>query len=292
MTRKFSSTSVSTTLASGINSSATSIVVATGTGAALMGGVTLAPGNVDSFAVALDVDTINEEIVWVTNISGDTLTVVRAEAGTTAIAHTAGATVKHVLTGDDATFFTAGVATANAAIPESVVTAKGDLLVADTSGSVDNLAVGANDAYLVADSTATLGVKWGTSASVVTLTGTQTLTNKTLTTPVATVNFNAQTGTTYTFVLSDASKFVTCSNASAIAVSIPTNASVAFPIGTIINVQQIGAGQVTIAALTPGTTTVTSAGTTAASPKTRVQYSAATCIKTGTDTWTVVGDIA
>lgn len=291
MTRKFSSTSVSTTLASGINSSATSIVVATGTGAALMGGVTLAAGNVDSFAVAIDVDTINEEIVWVTQVSGDTLTVVRAQAGTTNIAHTAGATVKHVLTGDDATFFTAGVATADAAIPETVVTAKGDLLVAASSGTVDNLAVGTNDAYLVADSTTALGVKWGTSASVVTLTGTQTLTNKTLTTPVATVNFNAQTGTTYTFVLADASKFVTCSNAAAVAVSIPTNASVAFPTGTIINVQQIGAGQVTIAALTPGTTTVTSAAATAASPKTRAQYSAVTCIKTGTDTWTVVGDL-
>jgi len=159
MTRKFSSTSVSTSLASGINSSATSIVVAAGTGSALMGGVTLAAGNVDSFAVALDVDTLNEEIVWVTNVSTDTLTVIRAQAGTTAIAHTAGASVKHVLTGDDATFFTAGVATADAAIPETIVTAKGDLLVADTSGSVDNLAVGTNDQYLLADSTTTLGVK-------------------------------------------------------------------------------------------------------------------------------------
>ena len=105
MTRKFSSTSVSTTLNAGINSSATSIVVATGTGAALMGGVTLAAGNVDSFGIALDVDTQNEEVVWVTNVSGDTLTIVRAKAGTSAIAHTAGATVKHVFTGDDATFF-------------------------------------------------------------------------------------------------------------------------------------------------------------------------------------------
>jgi hypothetical protein len=129
MTRKFSTTSVSTTLAAGINSSATSIVVATGTGAALMGGVTLTAGNVDSFGVALDVDTQNEEIVWVTQVSGDTLTVVRAKAGTSAIAHTAGATVKHVFTGDDATFFTTGTATADAAIPKSTVTAKGDLVV-------------------------------------------------------------------------------------------------------------------------------------------------------------------
>ena len=179
MTRKFSSTSVATTLASGINSTATSIVVATGTSSALMGGVTLAAGNVDSFALAIDVDTINEEIVWVTQRSGDTLTVVRAEAGTTNIAHTAGATVKHVLTGDDATFFTAGVATADAAIPESVVTAKGDVLVASTSGVVDNLAVGTNGQVLTADSTQALGAKWSTPE--VTLNGTQTLTNKDLT---------------------------------------------------------------------------------------------------------------
>lgn len=292
MTRKFSSTSVSTTLASGINSTATSIVVATGTGAALMGGVTLAAGNVDSFAVALDVDTLNEEIVWVTQVSGDTLTVVRAQAGTTNIAHTAGATVEHVLTGDDATFFTTGVATANAAVPESVVTAKGDLLVADTSGSVDNLAVGANDAYLVADSTTALGVKWGSSASVVTLTGTQTLTNKTLTTPVATIAFNAQTGTTYTFVLADANKLVTLNNASAITLYIPTDATVDFPLGTVINFQQIGVGQATISAATPGTTTVTSIGATVAAPKTRARYSAGSCIKTAANTWTVVGDIS
>jgi hypothetical protein len=179
MTRKFSSTSVATTLASGINSTATSIVVATGTSSALMGGVTLAAGNVDSFAVAIDVDTINEEIVWVTQRSGDTLTVVRAQAGTTNIAHTAGATVKHVLTGDDATFFTAGVATANAAVPESVVTAKGDVLVASTSGVVDNLAVGTNGQVLTADSTQALGTKWSTPE--VTLAGAETLTNKNLT---------------------------------------------------------------------------------------------------------------
>jgi hypothetical protein len=186
MTRKFSSTSVATTLASGINSSTTTIVVATGTSTALMGGVTLGAGNVDSFALALDADTLNEEIVWVTQRSSDTLTVIRAEAGTTAIAHTAGATVKHVLTGDDATFFTAGVATANTAVPESVVTAKGDVLVASASGVVDNLAVGTNDQYLIADSTTALGVKWGALSSTVTLTGTQTLTNKTLTAPTIT----------------------------------------------------------------------------------------------------------
>jgi len=109
MTRKFSSISVETTLASGISNSATSITVASGTGSALMGGVTLAAGNVDQFTVALDPDTQNEEIVFVTAISSDTLTVVRGGAGTSAIAHSAGATVKHVLTSDDLNAFEAGL---------------------------------------------------------------------------------------------------------------------------------------------------------------------------------------
>ena len=107
------------------------------------------------------------------------------------------------------------------------------------------------------------------------------------------LTLNAQTGTTYTFVLSDADqKLITASNASAQTYSIPTNASVAFPIGTVINIIAIGAGQVTINAVTSGTTTVLSNGATAAQPKLRVQYSSASCIKVGTDTWYIVGDIA
>jgi len=107
------------------------------------------------------------------------------------------------------------------------------------------------------------------------------------------LTLQAQTGATYTFVLADASqKLVTASNASAQTYSIPTNASVAFAIGSVINIIQIGAGQVTINAVTPGTTTVLSNGGTAASPKLRVQYSAASCIKVATDAWYVVGDIS
>lgn len=109
MTRKFSSTSVETTLASGINSSTTTITVASGTGSALLGGVTLASGNVDQFTVALDPDTTSEEIVFVTAVSSDTFTVVRGGAGTSPIAHSAGATVKHVLTSDDLNAFEAGL---------------------------------------------------------------------------------------------------------------------------------------------------------------------------------------
>ena len=103
---------------------------------------------------------------------------------------------------------------------------------------------------------------------------------------------NAQTGTTYTFVLADAeNKLVTASNAAAQTYSIPTNANAAFPTGSQINIIQIGAGQVTINAVTSGTTTVSSNGATSTAPKLRGQYSSATLIKVGTDTWYVVGDI-
>ena len=105
MTRKYSSISVETTLAATISNSVTTMTVASGTGSALLGGVTLAPGNVDIFTVALDVDTQNDEIVYVTAVSGDALTVVRGQAGTSAITHTAGASVKHVLSSADLTYF-------------------------------------------------------------------------------------------------------------------------------------------------------------------------------------------
>lgn len=121
---------------------------------------------------------------------------------------------------------------------------------------------------------------------------TPTLTTPTLNDPKINLAFDAQTGTTYTTVLNDNGQVVTMNNASANTLSIPTNASVAYPIGTQINVLQIGAGQTTINAVTSGTTTILSTGATAAAPKLRARYSMATCIKAATDTWYVVGDIA
>jgi hypothetical protein len=96
----------------------------------------------------------------------------------------------------------------------------------------------------------------------------------------------------YTAVSADQYQVLEIMNkATAIAFKIPTNASVAFPIGTVLNVLNIGVGVCTISAVTSGTTTVLSAGAVAASP-TLAQYKSAACIKTGTDTWYVVGGIA
>jgi len=167
-------------------------------------------------------------------------------------------------------------------------------------------------------------------STVATLSGTETLTNKTLTSPTITtptltlaatssttsgrISFDAAAdklyvgdGTnavefasstlltsaqtaSYTLVLADKDKLVEVSNASANTVTIPTNATVAYPIGTQIHILQTGAGQTTVSGA--GGVTVNSTGATAASPKLRVQWSAATAIKRSTDTWVVVGDIA
>lgn len=108
---------------------------------------------------------------------------------------------------------------------------------------------------------------------------------------LAKVAFNDETAT-YTVVLADnKNTIVKMDVASANDFQIPTNANVAFPIGSVINVVQWGAGATTIKAVTSGTTTIVSTGATAAEPQLRAQYSAASCIKTGTDTWLVVGDI-
>ena len=280
MTRQYSSISVETTLASSINTTATTMTVATGTATALMGGITLAGGNVDIFTVALDADTVNEEIVFVTQVSGDTLTISRGQAGTgtagvSGLSHTAGASVKHVLTSSDLIFFR------NNASPVASFGFSGS-----TSGTTTVQATaiaGTNTLTLPAVSNDTLVGKATTD----------TLTNKTLTSPIITtptqrLTLNAQTGTTYTLVAADASyKLVTCSNAAAITVTVPPSI---FTAGDVINLQQIGAGQVTFAQ--GAGVTITSTGATSAAPKLRVQESACSVICTAANTFTIVGDLA
>jgi len=261
-----------------------------------MGGVTLAAGNVDQFTVALDVDTQNEEVVFITAVSTDTFTIVRGRAGTSNISHTGGATVKHVLTSDDLNFYTAGVATADAAVPESIVTAKADLLVASASGVVDNLAVGTNNQVLTADSTQTLGMKWAAVTNEIPSqtgnAGEYLKTDGTTATwepAVATLDltFNAQTGTTYTLVAGDLNKLVTLSNASTITLTVPSGV---FTTGQQINIQQLGAGTVQIR--NNGTSVLTSTGGTSTAPNLRAQFSAATIICTSSNNFTVIGDIS
>ena len=289
------------------------MAVAAGTGSALLGGVTLAAGNVDQFTIAIDPDTANEEIVFITGNSGDTFTIVRGRSGSTAITHASGATVRHVLTSNDLDYF-------NTAIQPVTLTTKGDTYVATAASTVTRLGAGTDGQVLTADSTQTKGLKWATpatgsvtsitagtglsggtitttgtiaiDATVATLTGTQTMTNKTLTSPVintakTTIGFNAQTGTTYSLVIADQDKLVTLSNAGAITVTITNGV---FSAGQSINLQQIGAGQVTIQG--DGTTVLTSTGATSTAPKLRAQYSAATIVCTSSNNFTVIGDLA
>lgn len=156
-------------------------------------------------------------------------------------------------------------------IPKSLVDAKGDLIVATADNTVSRLPVGTNGQVLTADSAQSAGVKWATPSSA---------------TPGQYVGVNAQTGTTYTLVLADQGKLVTCSNAGAITLTVPPNSSVAFPVGAQVDVAVLGAGMVTFV----GDSGVTVKGK--PSLVTAETESAVTLIKLDTDTWLVVGNLA
>ena len=151
-----------------------------------------------------------------------------------------------------------------------------------TIGFTGVQATGSELENVVEDTSPQLGGDLDLNSNDITGTGDISITG----TVIAQSTINAQTGTTYTTVLADASKLVTLNNASAITLTIPANSSVAYPVGTKIDLAQIGAGQVTVAGA--GGVTVNSTPTL----KFRAQYSAATCIKTATDTWLLVGDLA
>ena len=155
--------------------------------------------------------------------------------------------------------------------------------------------------------TAGTGLTGGGSSGAVTLsintsvtadlTTAQTLTNKTLTTPVISSpkissTYSAKTAA-YTFVSGDEGNIFSMNNAATQQFNIPTDATFNFAVGTELNVFWItGAGQPTIGAVTPGTTTVISTGATSATPKLRVANSGATCKKLAANSWIVFGDIS
>jgi hypothetical protein len=107
--------------------------------------------------------------------------------------------------------------------------------------------------------------------------------------PTLTFSINAQTGTTYTPVLADAGKIITLNNGSAIAVTIPPNSGVAFPVGSSLTFISIGAGLTTIGQ--GSGVTIASTGGTATAPIISAQHGSATAIKIATDSWQVIGAI-
>jgi hypothetical protein len=298
--RQYAGAAAATTITAGINTTDTTCSLAATTGWPSTPAV--------PFYVVIDPGTSAEEKCSAT-ISGSTLTLTRGQDDTSASSHSSGATIYPVFTANDAD-------EANEVV--SKLTTKGDLLVT-TGSALNRLAVGTDGQALVASAAATNGVTWATPTDttkqpVATLTtkgdiyaatASATVTRlgvgtdrKKLTADAAEatgikwqyegeLTLNAQTGTTYTLVLTDSAKFVTLSNASAITATVPPNSSVAFPTGTQVNLMQLGAGQVTVAA--GAGVTLRSAGTLV---KTSAQYAVATLLKIASDEWVLVGNLA
>jgi hypothetical protein len=101
---------------------------------------------------------------------------------------------------------------------------------------------------------------------------------------------NAQTSASYTLVLTDAGKYIEMNNAGANTLTVPLNASVAFPIGTEITVIQTGAGATTIAPA-GGVTVNYYSPTTSATRILKSQWAGASLIKRATDTWVLIGNL-
>ncbi len=156
------------------------------------------------------------------------------------------------------------------ATPKTVATdtiwhTKGDLAVATAADTATKLAAGSDGLFLQTASGQSTGLQWADPHIQ---------------------SLNAQTGTSYTLALTDHTKLITLSNASAITLTVPPNSSVAFPVGSVIDLAQIGAGQVTVAQGS-GVTINSTPGL-----KLRAQYSGATLRKRATNTWLLFGDLA
>jgi len=204
----------------------------------------------------------------ITSVGAATSIASQTGTGTTFVVNTSPTLVTPVL----------GVAAATSINSTTIPSSKTLVVTTDTL-AVLGATTSAQLAGVISDETGSGALVFGTSP--------------TISTPIITVSINVQTGTTFTPVLSDAASIVTLNNASAIAVTIPTNAVVAYAIGSQLNfVWRTGAGQPTITAVTPATTTIISTGASAIAPKLRVANSVATAIKIDTDVWLVTGDIA
>lgn len=270
---------VTTTLAGPLSASATTIVLSS---SLVHDGGTPVPTISGSDYIALsllDADTNLREIVHLTAYtSGATTgTISRGEEGTTATTHAVGGFVRHSHNVADMEELQAATATIEARqIIAGTGLTGGGTLAADRTLSIDTT----TEAERIRDtiSTALIG---GRSITITPDDAGDTITVESLTRTI-----NAQTGTTYTLVLGDAGKFVTMTNAAASTLTVPPNSSVAFPVGTLIEGAQLGAGQVT---LTPGAG-VTINGTPGL--KIAAQYGSFALLKTATDTWLAMGRLA
>jgi len=282
VTRYYSAVAVDNTLGSAITSGSTTATLNTSP----IGYPSSFP-----FVLAIDYNAATEELVLVTAVSGTTISITRGFNGSTPQSHAVGAVIRHVITAQDLTDTQTHYNTALTDGAHGVTGSLATFLGAPTS---------ANLAAVVTDETGSGSLVFATGPTINSpvITGTiaasgstgasgqylsSTATGIAWVTPATTnLVLNPQTGTTYTLVSSDLNKLVTLSNSSAITLTIP---SATFTTGQQINIQQIGAGQVTVQG--DGTSTFTGTGT-----KLRTQYSAATIVCTGTNTFTLIGDLA